>query len=359
MSLTDSPPATDKRRKRAPRFVEIATRAGVSMATVNRVLNERGGVSPLLTERVIAAARELGVPRVLPTTHRGVTRLDVLLVKSPTPYFARLERAWQLHAQALSPGVVIHLLRVSEKEALRHLGARTQGHPRDGLVVALHDSEPIRAALRQEVARGVPVVTLMSGVRAVPGLRYAGIDNWQAGRTAGHVIGRTAQGPGTVLLLTNALSFRAHAERVGGCTEALLQRFPALRPTDPVSCEDDADRAQMALRQAVSQAARDGTRLAGLYSSGAGTAGIAAWLSRLPPEDRPVWVAHELSDEHRTHMAEGLLEMVIDQDPDGQVAVALQHLLHACGHVEAPASNAPNPFRLYCRENMAMQPYLP
>ena len=33
---------TGRRRKRAPRFIEIANEAGVSPSTVDRVLNERG-----------------------------------------------------------------------------------------------------------------------------------------------------------------------------------------------------------------------------------------------------------------------------------------------------------------------------
>ena len=52
-----SPAPAAPRRKRSARFVEIAAVAGVSETTVNRVLNERGSVSPETRARVIAAAR--------------------------------------------------------------------------------------------------------------------------------------------------------------------------------------------------------------------------------------------------------------------------------------------------------------
>ena len=56
---------------------DIARRAGVGTATVERVLNGRGGVRPETTERVLAAARALDYPRRLPEVHRGLLRIEV------------------------------------------------------------------------------------------------------------------------------------------------------------------------------------------------------------------------------------------------------------------------------------------
>ncbi len=48
----------------------LAKRIGVGVATVDRVLNERGGVSPETTRRVLQAAREAGLKRILPEERR-------------------------------------------------------------------------------------------------------------------------------------------------------------------------------------------------------------------------------------------------------------------------------------------------
>jgi LacI family transcriptional regulator len=354
--MTDPVPP---RRKRSARFIEIAAAAGVGTATVNRVLNEHGGVSAETTARVIAAARQLGVPRVLPDPRHGLTRFDVVLAHSTTPYFRRLDLALTRAVQVLDRRILVHRHTVEPTHSAQVHDALTRPrHRRDGLVVALHDTPAVRAALRQQVERGVPVVTLMSGIGDVPGLHYAGIDNLAAGRTAGHFIGRLAQRPGRVLRLTNTLDYRAHADRLRGCQAVLAERHPLIDPGEPVACHDDADRCQLALRRALADARRDGVPLVGLYHSGAGSAGIAAELQRLAPAERPVWVGHELSDEHRTLLHLGLLDLVIDQDPDGQIASALHHLLHASGHVEQPAPAEPNEFRLFCAENIRGGPYL-
>ncbi|WP_310463136.1 LacI family DNA-binding transcriptional regulator [Sphaerotilus sp.] len=359
--MTESvpPSAPPPRRKRSARFTEIAAAAGVGTATVNRVLNEHGGVSAETTARVLAAARQLGVPRVLPDPRHGLTRFDVVLARSETPYFRRLDLALTRAVQVLDRRILVHCHVVDATDAAQVRERLTRPrHRRDGLIVALHDTPDVRAALREQVDAGVPVVTLMSGIGDVPGLHYAGIDNLGAGRTAGHFIGRLAHRPGRVLRLTNTLDYRAHADRLRGCAEVLAERHPLIDPGAPVPCHDDADRCQLALRHALAAAQRDGVPLVGLYHSGAGSAGIAAELQRLAPAERPIWVGHELSDEHRTLLRLGLLDLVIDQDPDGQIASALHHLLHASGHVEQPAPAEPNEFRLFCAENIRGGPYL-
>jgi LacI family transcriptional regulator len=356
------------RRKRSARFIEIASAAGVSISTVNRVLNERGSVSAETRARVVAAAKQLGVPRVLPDPRHGLTRYDVILDASPTPYFSRLELALQRSAQMLDARVVIHRHRVDAADEAALMQAIGQPrHRRDGLMVALHDSPLVRQALRVQRERGIPVVTLMSAIGApgeVEGLRYAGIDNLRAGRTVGHFIARMTPpeaGPGRVLLLTHRLSFRAHAERIEGCRTLLAQRQPRWQTGEPVECHDDADRVQLAVQEALQASRRDGVPLLAIYHSGAGTAGVARALQQarsLLPR-RIVWVGHELSDDHRLWLREDLLDLVIDQDPDGQIVAGLHHLLHACGYVEQAPQDEPNDFRLFCAENLRdLPPYL-
>jgi LacI family transcriptional regulator len=353
------PPA---RRKRSARFIEIAQAANVSTATVNRVLNERGSVAAETRARVVAAAKRLGVPRVLPDPRHGLTRLDVILARSPTPYFRRIELALQRSMQMLDRRIVVHrhVLAEDDDAQVAHAIQRPPQR-RDGLVIAARDTAPVREALRSVIAQGVPVVTLMSDIGDVARLHYAGIDNLHAGRTAGHFIGkfagRQAAQPSRVLVLSNSLRYRAHVDRTEGCRAVIAERFAGLTCSDVVECFDDPDRSFHAVDAALR--GRGGKDVVGLYHSGAGSAGIAAALVRHGREHDVVWVGHELSDEHREQLASGAMDLVIDQDPDGQVLSAMQHLLHACGYLDAAPAGGPNEFRLFCVENLPARRYLP
>ena len=71
-----------------------------------------------------------------------------------------------------------------------------------------------------------------------------------------------------------------------------------------------------------------------------------------------VWVSHEMLDRHRQYIEEGTMDVAIDQDPDGQVISALQHILHACGVLEAAPPRGPVEFRIFCSANVRKTVYL-
>lgn len=357
MPAAAAPPSPPARRKTSARFVDIAAQAQVSIATVNRVLNDHGGVSPATRERVLRAAKSLALPRLLPDTRRGLTRFDVVMARSDTPFFHRLHSALRQHAQMLDHRVVVHrhdFAPDADAEVADFI-ARPP-HRRNGLILAVHDTPEIRQAVHRVIEQGVPVVTLMSDVSDVARQHYAGIDNFMAGRSAGFFMGRLAARPGRVLVLTNDLSFRAHRDRTGGFLAVLAERFPALRCMAIQACYDDPRKIFDAVNEALSGPA--GAEVVGLYLSGAGSKGVAQALKKHQREGDLVWIGHELTDEHRSHIRAGTMDLVIDQDPDGQVLSAMRHLLFANQWIEERPSSAPNEFRLFFSENLGNQAYL-
>ncbi len=344
-----------QRRKRTPRFIEIAEAAGVSPATVDRVLNERGSVAAATRERVVAAARRLAIPRVLPETRHGLIHIDVLLPQNSTPFFLRLNHALQRSMQMLDRRIVLHrkILPEADDDVITRAILQPQ-YKRSGLIVTTHDTPRVRDALGAVIAQGEPVVTMVTDVADVSRLHYAGIDNTRAGRTAGYFLGRLAARPGRVLLLSNRNDYRAHVERISGCRTQLTERFPQL-VCDEEATEtlDDVDRCHAAVVNAL----RQGDVVA-IYNSGYGSAGIEAALRKSGAAGKVVWVSHEMLDTHRQYIEDGMMDVAIDQDPDGQVISALQHMLHACGVVETAPPPGPVEFRIFCPANVRRDPYL-
>ncbi|QGZ66582.1 LacI family DNA-binding transcriptional regulator [Paraburkholderia acidisoli] len=342
-------------RKRSARFVEIAALAGVSTATVDRVLNERGSVSVATRERVVAAARELAVPRQLPDTKHGLIHIDVALPESGVPFFARLREALQRATQMLDRRVVVHRLPISAADEARVTAALdAPPYRRGALIVTTQDTPAVRAALAAAIARGETVVTMVTDIGGLAHRHYAGIDNARAGATAAYWIGRLAREPGRVLVLPSRLDYRAHVERVEGCRAQLARRFASLAfECAGDETRDEDDRAFRAVMAALKRGP-----LAGLYNTGYGSAGVAAALRKHGAAGRTVWIGHEMVDLHREYIEAGIMDVAIDQDPDGQVIAALQHALHACGVVaEAPPAE-PVEFRVFCPANVRLTRYL-
>jgi len=345
-----------KRRKRSPRFVEIAAEAGVSASTVDRVLNERGSVSEQARRRVVAAAQRLGVPRLLPSPAHELIHIDVLLPDNRTPFYMRLRSALAGACAILDKRIVVHRRIVGElDEASLIRGIVAASYRRRGLMIAAPDTPRVREALRQILDRGEAVVTVVSNVADVPGIAYFGIDNYRAGRTAGLVMSRFARHPGRVLILSGWNEWSGHLERTAGCRDALINAAPHLICDDfKFETRDDENRCFVAVAEALR-----GAGLAGVYNGGAGSAGIIRALEQFDPERRVTWIAHELSDDHRLYLKTGALAMVIDQDPDMQAFKGLRYLVERADPNANPTRLSPGcEFHLYFAENLREEPYL-
>jgi LacI family transcriptional regulator len=203
--------------------------------------------------------------------------------------------------------------------------------------------------------RGEAVVTVVSNVADVPGIAYFGIDNYRAGRTAGFIMGHFARRRGRVMFLSGRNDYAAHQQRTAGCRDALNTSFPNLR-CDSSSFEtlDDDYRCFVAVAEAMRS-----THLAGIYNSGAGSAGITKALEQFDQEHSVTWITHELSDDHRQYLLSGALAMVIDQDPDMQATMALRYLVERLDSNGAKSSRVSRcEFHLYFPENVKEGQYL-
>ena len=158
------------------------------------------------------------------------------------------------------------------------------------------------------------------------------------------------------MFLSGRNDWAAHQQRTAGCREALTHSFPNLR-CDASSFEtlDDEYRCFVAVAGAMRSA-----ELAGVYNSGAGSAGIKDALDQFDPQRSVTWITHELSDDHRQYLQSGVLDMVIDQDPDMQAFMALRYLVERAD--TNPAKTSPGSFgcefHVYFTENVKEGQYL-
>ena len=344
--MTQTSRPQGQRRKKAARFSEIAARAGVSVATVDRVLNERDSVSEAARRKVLAAARDLDVPRILPQPDHALVHVDVLLPRNDTPFFRALTEAFRVAAAMLDRRVIVHRRQLAEGDSAAMAKALSAPpYRRSGVIFAAPDVAVIRAAVAQAIARGETAVAVVTALADLPGLVYCGMDNRRAGLAAGDLLGRMLGRQGRIVVMGNIGLYRGHQDRALGFQEAIT-RWPGQSViVAETETRDDPDRCQRALRQVLAQ---PGPPVVAVYNTGAGSAGLVPVLASLGPE-RPFWVAHEASDDHVDLLQSGLLDLVIDQDPNGQAIAALQTVLIRAGVMEDLAAVRRAELRLHTR----------
>lgn len=334
---------------------DVAREAGVSTATVDRVLNNRSGVRGRTREIVVDTARRLGYVSEAPSTASDAAadtgapiRLHFVLPMGTNMFVRALER--QLEAQgAARQGVEIRIDSIEgfNPDTLARALAELEGRTHGVGIIAL-DHPTVREAIRKLSEAGVKVVTLASDILHVPRIAYVGIDNRAAGRLAGYILGRFL-GPAErrkVALFAGSLSYRGHEEREMGFRHIVREEFPNLEIVELREMRDDQETAFSEATQLLHRH-RD---LAGVYNIGAGNEGIARALKTYPAKARIVYIAHELTAHNRACLLDGALDAVIDQNPRVEAREALNILIQSVKNL--PYEYHPPRLQIIFRENI-------
>jgi LacI family transcriptional regulator len=303
---------------------DVAREAGVSLATVDRVLHGRAGVHERTVERVNAVVQQLGyrpdpaaarlarnrsvsIVFVLPAGTNSFVMLLNQQVQALAPWLAeqRAVAAVQMVDVFFPPAIAQHLASLHGKF--------------DAVVVMAQDHPLVRAAINDLVAHGSVVVTLVSDVPSSKRDHFVGIDNVAAGRTAATLLGRfVGPRPGRIGVVLGSRALRDHAERLFGFGQVMAAEHPHLQLLPPTEGHDLSERTEPLVAKLLKRDAD----LAGLYSIGAGNRGIQAALVASGRSAHVVWICHELTPHARRALLDGVADAVINQDPGHEVRSA-------------------------------------
>lgn len=316
---------------------EIARQAGVGLATVDRVLNERPNVSPQTRNRVAAAIRELeGQEAQLAA--RGRRLFVDFVVEAPKRFSDEIQRA----AEAVLPTLGTAVFRprfvcqeiMSEDEVVQALD-RVRRKGSQGVCVKARDLPEIRKAISALVAQGIPVVTLVTDVPLSERHAYVGLDNRNAGRTAAFLVATAMSGQiGTVLACRSQEEFYGEAERFEAFRSGLEDQAPRLQILDVSGGAGVAKET----RAKVEAAVESNNSIGAVYSMGGGNKIILDVLRDHGIRDIP-YVAHDLDAENTRLLEEGHLSFVLHHDLESDMRSVFQTM--AAAHGLAPKGATP------------------
>jgi DNA-binding LacI/PurR family transcriptional regulator len=232
-------------RGRSITLDEVARHAGVSRATVSRVVNGKPQVRREARRAVEQAVEELGYVPNAAARSLVTRRSDSIgvVITEPTgrlfadPFFPRLLRGVgaELSRRDLQLVLVMPATAEDERRAERYL---TGGHLDGALLVSLHGDDPLPGRL---AAHGIPVVV---GGRPPRGanVSYVDVDNRQGARSAvEHLL---ATGRRRIATIAGPLDMSPGIDRMAGYHEALdeagVVRDPVLEASEEFTMEGGA-----------------------------------------------------------------------------------------------------------------------
>lgn len=295
---------------------DVAREAGVSLATVDRVVNRRSGVHARTVDRVVATIERLGyfADEHASRLARGRNYdFRIILPSGDNEFMAALAQefgAMQDRVESERAGLTLHQVDTFDGEAL---AAEIDALPRDidGVALVALDHPAVTEAANALADAGVPVITLVSDVPRSRRRHFIGIDNFAAGRTAASLVGRFASGRrGKIGLIAGSLSLRDHLERRSGFEQVIANEYHDLAVLPVCEARDDAALVRAASRLLI----EDHPDLVAIYNTGGGQAGVITALEEAGRANDIVFIAHELTQTTRRHLIRGAVDAVIHQD---------------------------------------------
>lgn len=339
-----------------PTVRDVAQTAGVSVATVDRVLNRRAPVNESTARRVLDAARAIGFHAAPLVQKRLEERLEertlgFLLQRRSENFYQALgqELARATHAAAafrgralveylddLTPGNVAEaLLRLAEKS--------------DAIAMVAADHPRIGAAVETVRANKTPVFALLSDITAEARAGFLGIDHRKAGRTAAWAISRLAKGPGRVGILIGNHRYLGQELCEISCRSYFREHAPDFQVLDALMSLEDNRLAHEATLDLLGK----NPDLAGIYVAGGGMEGVIGALREHGGYERIVVVCNELIPETRAALIDGVVDLVM-ATPVGPLADRTVEAMTAALDQKGgdTASQVHLPFELYVSENI-------
>ncbi len=337
-----------------PTVHDIAKEAGVSLATVDRVLNARPGVREKTIAKVNDAVERLGYVRDTYAANLARQRLYrfVFVLPEGSSQFVNglkdaLQEAYSSHVADRTQLKIVRVPLHDPHEIVRTLKTLNPSQL-DGLALMVPETPQVRDAVSRLKDAGLAVVTLVSDLPNSRRDFFVGVNSIAAGRTAALLMGRFVKSAGEVLVVTNSLRSRDSLERRLGFDAVMANDFKDLIALPTVESHGDRERMEQIIKEAVSRR----TQLVGVYSMGSGNTTLLAALRESGRLGDLVVLAHELTPATRKALQDDEVAAVIAQNVGHLVRSALRVLRNICDDLPIFESQERVRIEVVLRENL-------
>lgn len=320
---------------RRPTIADVAEAAGVSVATVDRVLNARLPVREETSKRVFSAAEKVGFHAINIIRQRMLAdlptfNLGFILRKERHAFYQEFaeeleaaaravkDRRLQIHvrfAQSGEPAEISELL-LAMRGKVQAIGAIGPDH---------HD---VTSAVSLLKSKGIPTFSLLSdfaqGVREA----YLGTNNIKVGRTAAWMLSRLSRSPGKMLLLLGGHRFHGHSLRETGFRSYMREYAPEFEVLDALINLETRRLTYELLMDVMSRH----SDLVGVYCIGGGMEGAIEALQEMNKGDKIGCLVNELTPESRQALLERRITGVFQTPLRELCADLIATMVHTLEH---------------------------
>ena len=342
-----------KNRRTIP---DLAKAAGVSVATVNRVIGGSGKVREATMQRVLQAAEEIGFYGAAAIqgrvrAARPKDRFTVLLQQPSRKFYQTLGAHLEKAAASFKDRDVALTLEYMDDLSPDRVAAKMLelGSTSEGLAIVAADHPLVSEAIDTLSEGGTPVLGLITPLTAQHNVGFVGLDNWKVGRTAAWAFDHICKEEGKIGILVGSHRYRNQDLNESGFRSYFREYSSGFSLLEPLSTFESS----AAARDMTEVFLREHPDLVGFYISGGGITGALAAIRDTGRAGNLVTVGYELFETTKAALIDGTLTFLISHPLEKLAHETLSMMIRAkLAGADAGSQRMLLNFEIYTRENI-------
>lgn len=316
----------------------IAEAANVSRGTVDKVLNERIGVSKAVREKVIKIADEMGYSPNLAgkalAFQKKPIKIGVIILSGEDPLFIDVLEGVKKATHDLKgfgfdiKYCVMHSVTAHEQirciQKLRKMNI-------SALILSPLDEEIIRVELNELTLENIKIVTYNTDISGIDRLCFVGQNLIKSGRVAADLIGKLLPSGGNLMVITGYEQIKALEERVLGFEEVIGSDHPKIRIINKLKNIENDDMAYINTVKLL----KDNEKIDAIFITGRGIGGVGRALKELNKKHIK-FVCYDKAIETMQLLEDKVIDFTITQEPIIQGSLAIKILFDYFFHSKLP-----------------------
>lgn len=338
-----------------PTIKDLAREAGVSSATVDRVLNSRSAVRRSTAERVLLTAERIGyhAAGLLKLRYNDSLprrRVCFLMQRSSDPFYLKLGEALVAACQYGGQIKLVPELRYMDEVSADYIVKQLESAGEfDAIALVTLDHKLTTEKIKSLHQRNIPVYCLLTDITTDAYGGYVGWDSRKVGRTAAWTLKNLCKKPGKIGILLGSHRYLGQQQAESAFVDFFREQgkeFTLL--SSALNLDDDKLSAAC-----VSDMLDRNPDLVGIYSAGGGTKGMIETLRSEAQERNLVVVCNELTEHSRAALRDGTVHLVIGTPIESIATQTVQQMQKTLVRGQNPPPVRLNlPAELYISENI-------
>ncbi|BEM58183.1 LacI family DNA-binding transcriptional regulator [Serratia nematodiphila] len=332
-----------------PKFTQkqISAQSGLSLATIDRALHNRGRVHPQTLHRIQQALADLELQQKSSLAQGRTLYFDVIM-HAPERFSELVREAFSSQISSFASFKIQLRFHCSEEMTVEEVESLLKKCSLNthGIILKAMNADKLVPVINNLIKQRIPVVTVVTDITGSHRLRYIGMDNVSAGKSAAFLMSKWLVGKkATIAAITGSKAFVGEQDRIRGFKEGIK----SFSPQHDIRIISDGFGIDHLVYEAVKDFLQQHPDIDAVYTVGGGNAGILRAFEERNTQLR-VFIGHDLDRENRALMQAGKIDALIEHNLQLDAQHSFKALLEFHGFLPEQSHQAP-----YSRINIIMR----